>query len=476
MPIRLEVDVDQPVLSTHEGLALRCALSNEGPVPALIPTPYDRSGSFRVGLYDSQLNLLRSMDRISRQRMMTDSRVSQSLDVDTLNPGARWNWKLNLSSFHYLIPPGNFVLDAAYEYEPAGVHVHSGPSSIRVTPDPIESVAVMRDNAVIDSLALLIAAKSETGPAWFLRQYNHNRPVAAWYSTRILADIATPTQPFLASAAYFQTAEVDPAFRKCVVWTEGQTVHARFHQNGQPDPLTRSTILPDGANLVRFAFVRPGDDLHLFFWNAVGHLEAGRLSPSGWQPLFVHQPRCRPGAPVAIGASTKGIHIVSSWRGLYYELLSWTGKPLDEIHVFPTRLPLYSLAFEPSEGRCKAIFFEGAHGQMTQLVCVDFLNDSVRLYAVDRSPFRAPVHELAFDCDRRGRFHLLTATKDHRLYYSSENRGPLLVAEGEENFYPIVVAPLKVFLGCYRSEYGFRFLQYRRRNQGPKLSGTELHP
>lgn len=106
---------------------------------------------------------------------------------------------------------------------------------------------------------------------------------------------------------------------------------------------------------------------------------------------------------------------------------------------------------------------------MTQVVGVDFLNDSVRLYAVDRSPFRAPVHELAFDCDRSARFHLLTATKDHRLYYSSENRGPLLVAEGEETFYPVVVAPLIAIeaskgSGSYNTDAAIRGRNFPERN------------
>ena len=95
--------------------------------------------------------------------------------------------------------------------------------------------------------------------------------------------------------------------------------HRLARRNRGGGAVRRRHPLGNGANLVRFALVRPGDDPHLFFWTAA--------------------------APIAIGASSKGIHIVSSWRGLFYELLSWTGKPLDEIQVFLTRLPLYSVAF-----------------------------------------------------------------------------------------------------------------------------------
>src|ERR1700682_3472421 len=102
MPVRLHVDVENPVLSTHEGLTLGCELENDGAAAATIPTPYDRSGSFAVGLYDPQLSPLRSMDRISRRRMMTQSRLDRSLDLDTLPAGQRWTWRMDLSSFHYL--------------------------------------------------------------------------------------------------------------------------------------------------------------------------------------------------------------------------------------------------------------------------------------------------------------------------------------------------------------------------------------
>ena len=73
---------------------------------------------------------------------------------------------MDLSSFHYPIPAGDYLVNAVYAYEPAGVKLDSGFQELRVASDPAVAVEAWRDNPVLDGLALLIEADTEDGPAW----------------------------------------------------------------------------------------------------------------------------------------------------------------------------------------------------------------------------------------------------------------------------------------------------------------------
>jgi hypothetical protein len=475
MPVEFNFAPRNPVLSTHESLSLSFELRNVGSPPLEIPTPYDRSGSLDIGLHDERLGLLRTMNRITRQRLMSASRVDSSLDLDTLEPGQAWEWRMDLSSFGYPIPPGEFYVRPKYEYPPAGVNLRPEPRRIHVTEDPLLSISAVRDNPVLDSLTLLMEADTSDGTAYFLRQHNYNRPLGAWYSCRILND-DQPQDPFIASAAFFQTEEIRPAYRKWIVWTQGAAVQARRYQNGQPSDEVRSADLPEGASLIRSAVVTRDDKLYIFLWNAAGRLECHRLDQDTLEKIFEHQMRCQPGAMVSIGADTESVHIASHWRGLMYDRIAWNGKAVERFQVHSTRLKPVSIVYEPSSERIKALFLDAPRGRTLQMLAANLKRDQLSVYTMDRLPLREEVTELSFDHDRRNRFHLLAATSGRKLYYFSEERGPVLIAEGEERFFPIVVAPLKIYLGCYRREYGYRFLQYRRRRPGQKVLGLEPHP
>ena len=133
-------------------------------------------------------------------------------------------------------------------------------------------------------------------------------------------------------------------------------------------------------------------------------------------------------------------------------------------------------SYEPGAHRIKGLFVDGRPTNSVQAAVIDLNAESSSSYVWDRFPLRGGLRELSFDQDRGGRFHLLATTGERRLYYLSEGRGPVLVAEGEEKFHPVVCAPRKVYLGFSRREIGFRFVQYQRRRHGKKLVGAEAHP
>lgn len=323
MPIELGVAIANPLLSTHEGLRISCRLRNEDGQAAELPSPYDRSGAFRIGLFDTARTPLRTMSRLSRQVFLSEGRVDASLDLDTLEPGQEWNWKMDLSSFHYPIPAGDYLVNAVYAYEPAGVKLDSGFQELRVASDPAVAVEAWRDNPVLDGLALLIEADTEDGPAWFLRQHNYSRPVGAWFSSRIAAGEQPDTAPYCATCNFRQTETLDPFFEKWVLWTADGELRARRYDFGVPTDRYRAAPVPEDRSVVRAAIRTPKDILCVFFLTEDGVLECYRFQ-DGLTKIFEHGLRA-PSAPLAIAADQEAIHIAMPWHGVFYERLRPSG-------------------------------------------------------------------------------------------------------------------------------------------------------
>lgn len=473
MALEFQFSIANPHPSTHEGLRVACRLGNPDSQAAELPAPYDRSGAFRIGLCDTGQTPLRTMSRLSRQAFLSEGRVDTSLDLDTLEPGQEWNWKMDLASFHYPIPAGEYLVNATYEYPPAGVSLDSGFRELRVASDPVTAVEAWRDNPCLDGLALLIEADTEAGPAWFLRQHNHNRPVGAWFSSRVATSEQPDTRPYCATCNFLQTESLDPFFEKWVLWTAAGELRARRYDSGAPTDRYRAAVIPEGRSVLRAAIRTLKDSLYVFFLTEGGLLECYRFE-EGLTKVFEHGLRA-PFAPLSIAADREFIHIAMPWRGVFYERLRPDGRPLERMHVFRSRLCPVSVQYDPAGRRIKALFRDGPHGKTVQMAGVDFGRDTVSECRIDSLGIRDDLNELSFDQDSKGRFHLLASTAGGKLYYLFEGAAPRLIAEGEERFFPMVVAPLRVYLGCYRRECGYRFLQFRKKRRGPKLLGLDPH-
>lgn len=80
--IELRAELESAELSAHESPRLRCEIHNPDGEAVTLPSPYDRSGAFRVLLLGEDLSLLRLMNRRTRQRMMTSGRVDESQTLE----------------------------------------------------------------------------------------------------------------------------------------------------------------------------------------------------------------------------------------------------------------------------------------------------------------------------------------------------------------------------------------------------------
>jgi len=462
MPLKLDFAVENPTLSAHEGLRVGCRLRNDDAEARELPSPYDRSGAFRIELRDGGERLLRTMSRLTRQAVMTGGRIDRSLSLDTLAPGQEWSWKMDLASFAGPIPAGDFVLSAALDYPPGSVSLQTGLQPIRVQRDPLASIAALRDNPVLDGLALLIETEREGGPEYFLRHHNYARPLGAWYSSRILEG-ENAEAPFCASSNFRQTDSLDPFFQVWVIWTSAGQLRARRFDRGAATDLFRSVPIPEGRTLLRSAFRTASGELFLFFWSPAGMLECYR-----WDQRLemAFQIRLRvSNAPVSIGADEEFIHLAVPWRGILYRRLSYSGRSREVVHAYRSRLQPASLTYDPAGRRIKGLFRDGPHGKIVRMAVVDLARDVVAEWGIE-VPLRG-LRELSFDQDREGQFHLLASTAARKLYHFKEGASPKLIAEGEDAFFPLVAASGGVFLGCYRTNYGYGFLQAKKRGAGP---------
>ena len=475
MSLKLELGVENAALSTHESVRLVCRLRNEGTGQLEIPGPYDRSGAFKIRLLDPVESPIREMDRRTRQVVMSTARVDASLQLQRLDPGQEWEWYMDLSSFGYPFPPGQFLLEATYQYPPSALSLRAGPQPLVVSGDPVQRVTALRDNPILDGVALLFEVYGQSGPEYYLRLHNYSRPFGAWFSGRVFAG-HRPAVPFVASTNFYQTASTDPFFEKWVLGVIDEVLVARLYSRGRFTGQVRSARLPEGSTVVRSAFRDAAGNLFVFLWSAEGQLECHRLDGASMRKEFEHKLLVPPGTPLSIGADEESIHIAMPWRGVLYERLTHRGRRLEQLHLVRSRLTPLSISYEPGAKRIKAILRDGVHGKSFHFAAIDFKKDVLSECYIERLPIRDDVHEIAFDQDKKGRYHVLFSTSAGRLYYYADSRTPLLVADTEVNYFPVVASPLQVYLGYNRRECGYRFVQYQKRRRGRKFVELETRP
>ena len=469
----LRAEPQKVKFSTLEGLRLLCSLTNHSSDASEIPTPFDRSGSLNVLLSEGR-KPVRAMNRLTRQSALNGGRVDSSLDVDVLPAGEAWTWNMDMASFHYGIPPSDYILSTHYDYEPQGISIKDGPYRLRVLDTPLLQLQEIRDNPILDGLTLLFSAYGESGTEYYLHLYNPGRPVGPWWAVRILEGVPAEN-PFCASANFFQTESTDEFHRKWIVWTQDGQVCAQCYLRGAAVASPVAAPIPEGCHLIRSAVRTRENELWLFFRNSGGELEAHRFHESTLQRIFAHRARWTEGEPVAIVGDETSFHVATSWRGIIYDHVAQNGRLIDRFHVLRTRLRPVSFTFDAAVLRLRAAFRDNPNGKVLQLAVVDIPADSVVSATFNGLPVRGHMMETAFDRDSAGRIHILFSTSADKLLYYSEGRGPVLVCEGEGPFFPVVVGGAAPYLGSYRGSLGYRFVRYIPKRRGRKFVGEEPH-
>ena len=467
MPIELQLAAPRKA-TTHQGLQVEVRIRNTGSAAVEIPSLYDAAAALTFELFSPSARKLRQMDETTSQAMLLAARPSLAATLEELPAGDTWSRTIDLSPYHYLLPEGDLRLRARYEYEPAQIRAFSDLLRVQVQCPPLQGVQLRSESCMLNSLLAVLHAAPGAESEWYLRHYNSWSPLASWYSEPILT--GESAQSVVAVTATFTHAEsFDPAFDRWILWTAGVQVKARLHRNGRPLGALRRGDVPNGWRLLPWSNVDRAGSLLLFFEAAPGRLECCRLETESLRPIFGFDFR---GKLASVSADESSVHLLLEDRGLVHERVAFTGEKLESRRLFRSRLSLHACEFEPIGGSVKALFREGPHGGALEMWSASLQTGATVHESIDRLPLRHAITELAFDFDKGGRFHLLAATAEGRLYYVGPNLGPILVACGEGPFLPRVVTQRRVFLGFYDPATGYRFCRFSRRAR-PRLMSFE---
>lgn len=469
MTLHLALRALNPRLTTLDALQVALRLENRASEACDLPGPDDQSGALSLLFHRPDGTLARTMSGLTHQYMMSSARLDMTPVLTPLGPGEAWDWTLDTAAWHYPLPAGRYQVQARLHYRDA--EWLSAPAAIEVSTAALASVSALRDNPVLDGLALLLRADN----TWTLRQHNTRRPLAAWYS-RVL-DPAPPAGAFLASPAFFRTDSFEHFFEKWLIWSAEGLVQARHYQWGRAEGDLLSVPLPRGLRLLPQASYGDGGPLRLFFMGPGRVLYVGHLDSAGLHPLFRQRlPGPANGPDPVVRADCDALHIVTPHAGLHYLRLDHQGNRRLEQTLLRTRLRVAHCELDPERRTVRALFRGGEHDRSLLLVEAGVEPARLRQWRIDDLPVRGALREFAFGSDGRGRFHLLVATSRQRLYYLTEGGAPRRIATGDGPFHPLVSAAGGVYLGLWRPDTGYRFLQFAQRRQGPRVVDFEVLP
>lgn len=443
-------------LTTHEGLRYAVSLENSGPTAVELPSTEDESGSLAVVLETAD-GRRRVMSGLTGQALTSTARPDADPLLDTLEPGGRWDATLDLAAWHLPLPAGRHRVRATLDHEPAEAHLATEPAGVEVLDPPLARVTVTRDRALLDSLVTLLEADGPAGREVYLRQSNAPRPLAAWYSARVLEGEAAD-QAWVSTCAFDAAPTFDPCFERWLVWRHGGSLRARLHAFGVPEGETLRADVPAGRAVVPSA-VHAADGALRVFLAAPGVIECHRLGPGGLERVFeTPLPGLEPGRAV-VRADGQALHVVWAEREVRYARLDPAGRPRDRRSLRAGRLPARAWDFEPRGGVLRAAFLDAPHGATVTLAALNVDTDDESRLELDRVLVRGGVRELAFDVSARGTIHALVAPGRGGLYYLRGGSASRRVARGRGPFHPHVVAHRRVYLGAALPGLGHRYAQ-----------------
>jgi len=467
MALLLNIRVLDPAPTTFGALKVEIGIENPDAAAYEIPSPDDTSGALTIAVYYPGGKLLRSMNGLTRQFMSSAGRVDAAYTLAPIEPGQNWRWTLDLSKYHYTLPEGEFEVEGLFDYPPLNLQLRSKRQRIRVAAPSMRTLEGYRDNPVIDRLDLLMGVDSNGSSTFYLRQLSPQIPLAADYSEPLA--VTGKVTAFCAAAGYFQTASFRPATKRWLLWTDGTELHAVELVAGVRTGEERRAILPRGRLPLRSAYYTEDDRLFVFLCADPDQVECWELAADSLERSFAHTVSAGHARDAVVRVDPEAVHIVVPADGLIYERLTASGDAAGNRRLFRSRLKPCLWQFDAVERTATALFRDAPHGRAVEMFALDFRTGAKRLLTLDSLGLRSPIRELSFAPDLRGRFHLLVSTAENRLYYFVDGKGPVLVATGEERFLPMVLACPKVFLGCYRRAFGYRFLTLSNASYQPKF-------
>lgn len=459
MPFNLQLATTSRDITTFDSPKLQLTLSHDDDKTLMVPKPSRDGGALTILFRDAAGDPVRRVSSLLRQQLFNDSRVDPTLILEPLAPGGSLTWTVNLAKYMWPLPAGEYTAIASIACPGETNPVLSSALKLRVQPIALSDLDEDRDNPILDRFDLLLTAATNGHSRTWLRQFNPDRPLGAWYNE------AVPTLPgatnlFCAAAAFRQTESFEPTMRRWILWQNGPQLQAALLSEGKPTGIGRRGQIPPGRQLLRQAFYTAANQVYVLFWNPSGRLECCELTDSAVVPIAAVPLPVKDADQLVVRCLDEVLHIAGPHEGLTYWTASLKGKILSTTLVHASTLPLHAVTLQPEFGRLTAIFSEPSDPPTIEMVHLDPRFAPQPFISRRELPIAGPFPELAMDADRNGRFHLLITTADRQLYYCGPNLEPLLLASGEERYFPHVLCPGQVYLGFYEHAAGYRFRQF----------------
>jgi hypothetical protein len=469
MGLLLKLVIDAPEACTFDSVQGTVTLTNEGENTLELPALDDVSNALSFEIYDKSGGLLRRDSALTQQRLFRIDPGAVTSYLISLKPGQTLSHRVDLACMHLPLAGGAFDVLARFDFAASEIHLQSEKCAIEIHDAALDDVTILRDNPIFDALTLLFRSGEGPDSRYFLRLHGRKRPLAARYMGQILRDREVK-DVYCATMASFESHSFDRLYRRWVIWREGRDLHAQAFDRGQAIAgATKSAEMPRGATVLPVAYSEGGDRLFLFGYDEYGAFCSYDFGEGEFKrSLIYHLPSNNEGPPT-IGIDGSHIHLLTAKRGLTYVKLDHRGAMVKIKTLFKSRLKLHSCRYSAEESCFKAILWSGGKGRDLQFHVIYPESGERKCYEIAALNIRGEIREVAFDCDARGRFHYLVSTSKGQLLYYRDGRGPLCLANGEEKYFPYMVASGQPYLGFYRRQVGYRFLQFDETRQRPRI-------
>jgi hypothetical protein len=472
MPVQLLIDAVERRLSVHESIRVRVTLRNDSPVALNIPSLEDRTDAYSFEFQDDSGALVRRVNGITGQVMMSQGRVDWARSIESLSPGALWQEEFDLGQLHYLLPAGRYgLLLRLRAPAPDPIEVLSNSVALEVLPEPVRSVRVWRDDPVLDGLILAI-----DGERQYLRQYSAGHPLAAWYARAIAesgahsgahseaGSAAHSGESVYARADFFDPSSFDAFEERVLLRREGRQLRIETYRSGTAIASGQPVELPPGRTLIEGAYRDSERRTHLFL-SAPGLIECYRVDADRLSLRF-SRPAAAPATLCVIGGE---LHLLEqSGRALLHHRIASDGTVQASRTLFISALKPVSIRIDPVRRLVLACFADLPHGRSLSLLAVSLDEGAPPQIRHWADPIvGAEMREMAMDIDRAGRMHLVIATNRGRLLYWADSRGPSLVARKPGRFHPFLVTVRKPYLGFLDAGGVYRFVELQGRHGRP---------
>lgn len=460
--LKIETEIENAELTTLEGLRVNFIIANRSEREVTIAGPEALS----VEVYCESESPIRRMDGASQSEML--GTCADKALQGALPAGEECEWTIDFTNYHYPLSVGRYEVVGVLELPNGGGQVRGAAVGIQVVPAKITGIKSLRDNPVLDSLTHLIETAGPNGKEHYLRLQSHDRPLASWYSQRIITR-KNAEDMICAQASQFQTDNFDPFFRRWVVWREGETLLAHAFVEGQPEHgSSRRASLPPRHRPIA-AYYDASDRLFVILLDKRNRLRCYQLRSRTMTVLFSKELPLGLDSPPIVAADEDGIHLLLAKGGLSYYLLDHKGESIHQHRLFRSRLNFHSARFDLEARTIQSIYRDGRHGKSLELFHYDLQRRNLKRHQTGALRLRGELAECAFDRGLDGKFHLLVRSNRDKLYYYRNHSGPWRVGQRVGTCFPRVIAGDRTFLGSYTTEHGYRFLQFQPAEDLPRV-------